>query len=90
MQEAIAFYDIEYHRVSLFSPDKIINKIKSLNVPGTHLICVARGEGENFDLFENLDICESILDRKAIIDSAPRPSTSTWVTGLPTRRLSTC
>jgi len=70
MEEAIALCDIEYHRISLSAPDQIICKIKSLDNPGTDLICVARGGGENLEVFENLDICESILDRKAIIASA--------------------
>jgi exodeoxyribonuclease VII large subunit len=70
MEEAIALYDIEYHRVSLSSPEQIVNKIKSLDIPCTDVICLARGGGENLDVFENLDICECILDRKTMIASA--------------------
>jgi hypothetical protein len=70
MEEAIALYDIEYHRISLSSPEQIINKIESLDVPGTDLICVARGGGDNLNVFDDLDICESILDRKTMIASA--------------------
>ena len=70
MEDAVALYDIEYHRVSLSAPDEIINKIKFLDNSGTDVICVARGGGEKLDIFENLDICDSILDRKTIIASA--------------------
>lgn len=70
MEAAISLYDIEYHRVSLSAPDEIINKIKFLDKSDTDIICVARGGGENLDIFENLDICESILERTTIIASA--------------------
>lgn len=70
MEAAISLYDIEYHRVSLSAPDEIINKIRFLDKPDTDIICVARGGGENLDIFENLDICESILERTTIIASA--------------------
>lgn len=70
MEAAISLYDIEYHRISLSGPDEIISKIKSLDTSTNDVICVARGGGENLDIFENLGICESILGRKTIIASA--------------------
>ncbi|MDB5276133.1 MAG: hypothetical protein JWR61_1088 [Ferruginibacter sp.] len=70
MEAAIALYNIEYHRVSLSSPAEIINKIISLDTPDTDIICVARGGGENLEIFENLEICNAILERKTIIASA--------------------
>jgi hypothetical protein len=70
MEAAIALYNIEYHRVSLSAPAEIINKIISLDTPDTDVICVARGGGENLEIFENLEICNAILDRKTIIASA--------------------
>lgn len=70
MGEAVALYDIEYHRVSLSSPSEIISKIKSLDTPETDIICVARGGGENLQIFEDLDICNEILECKTIIASA--------------------
>ena len=70
IEAAIALYEIEYHRISLSSPTEIINKIYDLDVPGTDLICIARGGGDNLIMFENLDICTSILQRSTIIASA--------------------
>jgi len=70
MEAAIALYNIEYHRVSLSAPTEIINKIISLDAPGTDIICVARGGGENLEIFESLEICNAILERKSIIASA--------------------
>jgi hypothetical protein len=70
MGEAIALYNIEYHKVSLSAPEEIISKIKTLDTTDADIICLARGGGENLDTFENLNICESILSRKTIIASA--------------------
>lgn len=70
MDAAIALYNIEYHRISLSSPTEIINKIYELDEPDTDLICIARGGGDNLAMFENLAICESILQRQTIIASA--------------------
>lgn len=70
MEEAIGLYDIEYHRISLSSPEEIINKINSLDNEGTDVICVARGGGDNLTIFENYDICNCILSRQTIIASA--------------------
>ena len=50
MEAAISLYDIEYHRISLSAPEEIIVRIKSLDTPGTDVICVARGGGENLDI----------------------------------------
>jgi exodeoxyribonuclease VII large subunit len=70
MESSMALYDIEYHRVSLTAPEEILSKINMLDVPGTDIICLARGGGENLKIFDNLDICECILNRNAIIASA--------------------
>ncbi len=70
IEAAIALYDIAYHRISLSSPTEIINKIYELDIPSTDLICIARGGGDNLAMFENLDICNSILQRNSIIASA--------------------
>ena len=70
MEAAIALYNIEYHRVSLSAPSEIINKIISLDTPDTDIIGIARGGGENLEIFENLDICNAILERNTIIASA--------------------
>lgn len=70
MEESIALYNIEYHRISLASQTEIINKIKSLDQADTDVICIARGGGDNLSIFENLDICGSILQRNTIIASA--------------------
>jgi len=60
MEAAIALYNVEYHRISLSAPADIINKIVSLDTADTDVICVARGGGENLEIFENLDICNAI------------------------------
>ncbi len=70
MEAAITFYDIEYHRISLSAPGEIINTIKLLDNQSADLICIARGGGENLDIFENSEICESIINAKTIIASA--------------------
>jgi exodeoxyribonuclease VII large subunit len=70
MESAISLFDIEYHRVSLSTPKEIITKIQALDEEGADLICVARGGGENLQTFDDLDICESILDCTTIIASA--------------------
>jgi hypothetical protein len=70
MESAISLFNIEYHRVSLSAPQEIIAKIQLLDIEGADLICVARGGGENLQTFDDLDICESILDCKTIIASA--------------------
>ena len=70
MESSMALYDIEYHRVSLTAPEEILSKIKMLDIPGTDIICLARGGGENLKVFDNLDICEGILNRNAMIASA--------------------
>lgn len=70
MQSASALFEIEYHRVSLSAPQEISSKIKHLDTPATDLICVARGGGENLEIFENPALCSSILNCKTIIASA--------------------
>jgi len=70
MGAAITLYDIEYHRISLSAPGEIINTIRLLDNRGADLVCVARGGGENLEVFENPDICESIISTKTIIASA--------------------
>lgn len=70
MESSIALYDIEYHKISLSAPEQIIDKINFLDNLGADIICIARGGGENLEIFENLDICESILDKNTIIASA--------------------
>jgi exodeoxyribonuclease VII large subunit len=70
MQSALSLFDIEYHRVSLSAPGEISSKIKSLDVDGTDIICVARGGGENLEIFDDHNLCNSILNCKTIIASA--------------------
>lgn len=70
MEEAITLYDIEFYRISLASPSEIIRTIKTLDAQGADLICIARGGGENLEIFENAEICEAIIDTQTIIASA--------------------
>jgi exodeoxyribonuclease VII large subunit len=70
MESAIAFYDIEYHKISLSAPDEIIRTVKHLDTQQADIICVARGGGENLEVFENVEICKCLLDCKTIIASA--------------------
>ncbi|MES2331795.1 MAG: exodeoxyribonuclease VII large subunit [Bacteroidota bacterium] len=70
MEAAITLYDIEYHRISLSAPGEITSMIRLLDNQGADLICVARGGGENLEIFENPEICESIINAQTIIASA--------------------
>jgi exodeoxyribonuclease VII large subunit len=70
MEEAVTLYDLEFHRISLASPAEIIKTIKTLDAQGADLICIARGGGENLEIFENQEICDSIIDTQTIIASA--------------------
>jgi len=70
MEHALSLYNIEFHRISLSSPDEIINKILMLDETPADVICIARGGGDNLSIFEDLNICNSILNRKTIIASA--------------------
>lgn len=70
MEAAISLYDIEYHRISLSSPAEISNTIRALDNEGADLICIARGGGDNLEIFDNVSVCESVIDAKTIIASA--------------------
>ena len=70
MESVVQVYDIEYCKISLSSTEQIIEAIKALDSEGADVICVARGGGENLDIFDNFDVCESILETFTIIASA--------------------
>lgn len=70
MGDTIALYQITYHPVTLTSPQAIINMLQSLDNEEADVICIARGGGENLDIFDNINICEAALQSKAIIASA--------------------
>ncbi len=70
LAEATSLYKIDFHRVSLSSPDEIMNKINYLETLDTDVICIARGGGENLNVFESISLCEQIINRKKIIASA--------------------
>lgn len=61
---------MEYHRISLSSPAEIIGRIKLLDAALPDMICIARGGGENMDVFEHLEIAEALLSCKTIVASA--------------------
>jgi len=70
LQDAIALYKISYHPVSLSSPQAIKELLISLDTEDADLICIARGGGENLEIFDNIEICEAAIGRNAIIGSA--------------------
>lgn len=70
MADAIALYKISYHPVSLSSPQAIKELLISLDTEDADLICIARGGGENLEIFDNIEICEAAIGRNAIIGSA--------------------
>lgn len=70
MEEAVTLYDIEFYRISLASPTEITRTIQALDTQGADLLCIARGGGENLEIFENLAICEAIIETQTIIASA--------------------
>jgi exodeoxyribonuclease VII large subunit len=70
MEEAITLYDMEFYRISLASPSEIIKTIKTLDAQGADLVCIARGGGENLEIFEDLDICEALIGTETITASA--------------------
>lgn len=70
MADAIALYKISYHPVSLSSPQAIKELLISLDTEDADLICIARGGGENLEIFDNIEICEAAIGRNSIIGSA--------------------
>ncbi len=70
MGEAVTLYNIKYHRISLSSTTEIAQAIIQNDNDFTDILCVARGGGDNLSIFEDLGICESILERNTIIASA--------------------
>jgi exonuclease VII large subunit len=70
LKEGVAFYDLQFHRINLSSPAEISGKIKQLEAAQATVIAVARGGGENLEVFDKLKTCEAALSSKAIIISA--------------------
>lgn len=70
MADAIALYKISYHPVSLSSPQAIKELLISLDTEDADLICIARGGGENLEIFDNIEICKAAIGRNSIIGSA--------------------
>ena len=70
MNEGIALYNIKFHRVSFSSSSEISSKMVTLDQSDTDLICVARGGGENLEVFDKPEICKTAIERKCIIASA--------------------
>lgn len=68
--EGIAFYDVQFHRINLSSPLEIGNKIMQLDNTGAEVIVLARGGGENLEIFDKPETCEPVVNARAIVVSA--------------------
>ncbi len=70
LRESIAFYDLQFHRVSLTSETEIIQGLQQLDAQGYDIIAVSRGGGENLDIFNKTPIAEQAIKLKALFVSA--------------------
>ena len=70
LKEGIAFYDLQFHRVNLSSPAEISAKIRQLEAAQSAVIAIARGGGENLEVFDKPETCEAALSSTSIIVSA--------------------
>lgn len=70
LRESIAFYDLQFHRVSLTSETEIIQALQQLDAQAYDIIAVSRGGGENLDIFNKTAIAEQALQLKALFITA--------------------
>ncbi|RYY31183.1 MAG: hypothetical protein EOO04_02250 [Chitinophagaceae bacterium] len=70
LEETVAVYDIRYHRVSFTSETEIIYAISQLDDAGADLIVIARGSGDNIQLFDKPAIAAACLGIKAMLVTA--------------------
>jgi len=69
LRESIAFYQLEFHRISLSAEQEIVQAMQELDVH-TDIIVVSRGGGENLDIFNKTTIAEKALGLKALLVTA--------------------
>lgn len=61
LEETINSYDLKFYRTSFSSERDIVNAITDLNNSGTDILIIARGGGENIELFNKPSISEVCL-----------------------------
>ncbi len=66
----IALYNVFYKTISLSSLSDIADSIKANDNGNFDVICVARGGGENLEIFNKPELLTCLLNRKCIIASA--------------------
>ncbi len=67
---ALPLFQIEFVRVTLTSVAEITSMVRQIDEIAPNLICIARGGGENLDVFELPEIAECLLDCKTILATA--------------------
>ena len=70
LRDAIAFYQLDFHRVNLSSEQEIISAMDRLNNEQYGLIAISRGGGENLDIFNKLSLAEKASSLEALFVTA--------------------
>lgn len=70
LRESIAFYDLNFQRISLSSETEIIQTLTALDNKGYDLIAISRGGGENLDIFNKAAIAEAAIRLNALLLTA--------------------
>ncbi len=70
LEEAINAYNIQFHRISFISEREIIDAMTLYNNSNTDVICVARGGGENIEVFDKISIATAALSIKPFLVTA--------------------
>ena len=61
MRESIAEYDCVYERVSLTNEKEIVSAISKFNTADTDILVIARGGGDNIEIFDRPSIAEACI-----------------------------
>jgi len=61
LREAIAEYDIHFEKINLSSEADIISAVGKYDIPETDILVIARGGGDNLEIFNKASIAERCL-----------------------------
>ena len=70
LKESIAYYDLEFFRVSLTSETELTNEMARLDGLGFDIIVISRGGGENMEVFNKLAVAEKSIGLRALFVTA--------------------
>lgn len=77
LKDTIAIYNINFIRINISSETEIINSIRLYNKDEVDILCVARGGGENIDVFDKPDIAQACIGLSPIVVTAIGHATDT-------------